>query len=199
MLLHTYLEPVLGNRVAITLLRTMVNFRGKIFTMRGLADEAKVSHNETALVIHDLEKLGIVKIQPVGRAYHLELNEQSYILNKVIEPIIEVEKNTINELIQLLKKHLDTKKVISAAVFGSVAKGEEKLDSDMDLLVISNYNDYSIGLVSGVSEQVFSKFHVGLSPIIFTEKQFKAKQKRSLIQSIMDNHILICGKKIETS
>jgi len=176
----------------------MANYRGKIFTMRGLADVAKVSHNETALVIHDLEKLGIVKIQPVGRAYQLELNKQSYILNKVIEPIIEAEKNTLNELIQLLKRHLDTKKIISAVVFGSVTKSEEKLDSDMDLLVISNDHDHAIGLVSSASEQVFSKFHVGLSTIIFTEKEFKTKQKGSLIRSITDNHILICGKKIET-
>ena len=199
MLLHRYLEQVLGNRVAITLLRTMVNYRGKIFTMRGLGNEAKVSHNETALVLHDLEKLGIIKIQPLGRAYQVSLNEQSYILNKVIESIIEAEKNTIHELIQLLKKHLDAKKVISAAVFGSIAKSEEKLDSDMDLLVISNDHDHAIGLVSSASQQVFSKFHVGLSPIIFTEKEFKAKQKGSLIQSVIDNHILICGKKIETS
>lgn len=199
MLLHRYLEQVLGNRVAITLMRTMINYRGKIFTMRGLADEAQVSHNEAALVIHDLEKLGIVKIQPVGRAYQISLNEQSYILNKVIEPIIEAEKNTIYELIHLLKKHLDTKKIISVAVFGSVTKSEEKLDSDTDILVISNDHDHAVKLVSDASQQVFSKFNVGLSPIIFTEKEFKAKQKGSLIQSITNSHILICGKKIETS
>jgi len=198
MLLHRYIEHVLGNKVAITLLRTMINYRKKIFTMRGLANEAKVSHNETALTIHDLEKLGIVKIQPVGRAYQLELNEQSYILNKVIEPIIEAEKNTVNGLIQLLKKHLDTKKVISAAIFGSVVKSQEKLESDMDLLVITNDHDYAIGLISGASEYAFTKFHVGISPIIFTEKEFKAKRRGSLIQSITDNHILICGKNIET-
>jgi predicted nucleotidyltransferase len=199
MLLHKYLEQVLGNRVTIALLRTMVNYRGKIFTMRGLSYEAKVSHNEAALVIHDLEKLGIVKIQPVGKAYQISLNEQSYIFNKVIEPIIEAEKNTIHELICFLKKHLDTKKIISVAVFGSVAKSEEKLDSDMDILVISNDHDHAIELVSGASQQLFSKFNVGLSPIIFTEKEFKAKQKGSLIQSIIDSHILICGKKIGTS
>ncbi|MEX0765016.1 MAG: nucleotidyltransferase domain-containing protein [Nitrosopumilaceae archaeon] len=198
MLLHRYLEPVLGNRVTITLLRTMIKYKGKIFTIRGLADEAKVSHNEAALVTHDLEKLGIVKIQPVGRAYQVSLNEQSYILNAAIKPIIEAEKNTIYELVQLLKKHLDTKKIISAAVFGSVVKSEEKLDSDVDILVISNDHHYAIKLVSDASQEAFSKFNVGLSPIIFTEKEFKAKQKGSLIQSIIYSHILICGKKIET-
>src|SRR3990172_7265705 len=199
MLLHRYLERVLGNRVSISLLRTMIRYRGKIFTIRGLAEQAKVSPNETALVIHDLEELGIVKIQPIGRAYHLELNEKSYILNKIIEPIVEAEKNTIDELLQILRKHLDTKKIISAAIFGSVAKGEEKIDSDIDLLIVSNNQNHAISVVSAASEQVFTRFHGGLSQIIFTEKEFKDKQKGSLIQSISDNHILICGKKIGTS
>lgn len=198
MLLHRYLE-VLGNKVAITLLRTMINYKGKIFTIRGLAEEAKVSPNETALIIHDFENFGIIKIQPVGRAYQLELNKKSYILNKIIEPIIEAEKNTFAELLVLLKKYLDTKKIISAAIFGSVVKGQEKIDSDIDLLIISNDHDHAITQISQVSEQVFSTFHGNLSPIIFTEKEFKAKQKGSLIRSIIDNYILICGKKIEMS
>ena len=199
MLLHRYLEETLGNRVAITLLRTMINYRGKIFTIRGLAQEAKVSPNETALIIHELENFGIVKIQPVGRAYQLELNKDSYILNKVIEPMVQAEKNTLGKLLAILKKHLDTKKITSAAIFGSVVKGQEKLDSDIDLLVISNYHDHAIAQISNASEQVFSVFHGGLSPIIFSDKEFKAKRKGSLVQSIIDNHILICGKRIEMS
>ncbi len=196
MLLHRYLEQVLGNKTVITLLRTMITYRGKIFTVRGLADEANVSTNETALVVHDLEKMGIIKIQPIGRAYHLELNEKSYLLSEIIEPAINAEKNTMNELIQVLRKYFDTKKIITAAIFGSVASVEEKIDSDIDLFIISNNHDHAITLVSEASKQVSIRFNGMLSQIIFTEKEFKAKQKGSLVQSIIDNHILICGKKI---
>lgn len=199
MLLHRYLEEVLGNKIGITLLRTMINYQGKIFTIRGLAEAAKVTPNEAALTIHDLERLGIVKIQPVGRAYQLDLNKKSYILDKIIEPIIKFEKNTFTELLVLLKKHLDTKKIISAAIFGSVVKGQEKIDSDIDLLVISNDHDHAITQISQASEQTFLAFHGSLSPIIFTEKEFKAKQKEFLIRSIVDNHVLICGKNIGIS
>ena len=197
MLLHRYLEQVLGNKTVITLLRTMITYRGKIFTVRGLADEANVSTNETALIVHDLEKMGIIKIQPIGRAYHLELNEKSYLLSEIIEPAINAEKNTMNELIQVLRKYFDTKKIITAAIFGSVASAKEKIDSDIDLFIISNDHDHAITLVSEASKQVSVRFNGMLSPIIFTEKEFKAKQKGSLAQSIIDNHILICGKKIQ--
>lgn len=197
MLLHRYLEEVLGNKASITLLRTLINYQGKIFTIRGLAVEAKVTPNEAALTIHDLERFGIVKIQPVGRAYQLELNKKSYILNKIIEPIVESERNTLDQLLILLKKHLDTKKIISAVIFGSVVKGQEKIDSDIDILVVSNDHDHAVTQIADATEQIFSIFHGSMSPIIFTEKQFKAKQKESLIRSIIDNHILICGKSIK--
>ncbi|MGC1425942.1 MAG: nucleotidyltransferase domain-containing protein [Nitrosotalea sp.] len=197
--MHRYLEEVLGNKISITLLRTMINYKGKIFTVRGLAEQAKVTPNEAALTIHDLERLGIVKIQPVGRAYQLDLNKKSYILNKIIEPIIESEKNTLTEILGLLKKHLDTKKIITAVIFGSVVKGQEKIDSDIDLLVVSNDREHAIAQISEATEQIFSIFHGSISPIIFAEKEFKTKQKESLIRSIIDNHILICGKSIEIS
>ena len=197
MLLHRYLEQVLGNKTVITLLRTMITYRGKIFTVRGLADEANVSTNETALIVHDLEKMGIIKIQPIGRAYHLELNEKSYLLSEIIEPAINAEKNTMNELIQVLRKYFDTKKIITAAIFGSVASAKEKIDSDIDLFIISNDHDHAITLVSEASKQVSIRFNGILSQIIFTEKEFKAKRKGSLVPSIIDNHILICGKKIQ--
>ena len=199
MLLHRYLEQVLGNKATITLLRTMIAYRGKIFTVRGLADEANVSPNETALLVHDLEKMGIITIQPIGRAYHLQLNEKSYVLTEMIEPAIKAEKNTMNELIQVLRKHFDSKKIITAAIFGSVASAEEKIDSDIDLFIISNDHDHTITLVSAASKEVSTRFNGRLSQIIFTEKEFKAKQKGSLVRSIIDNHILICGKKISLS
>lgn len=199
MLFHRYLEDILGNKAAIALLRTMTSYQGRIFTVRGLAEEAKVTPNEAALTVHDLERFGIIKIQPVGRAYQLELNKKSYVLEKIIWPIIESEKNTLKEVLALLKRHLDTNKIATAAIFGSVAMGQEKVDSDIDLLVISSDRDHAIGQISKASEQVFAIFHGSVSPIIFTEKEFKAKQREPLVRSIADSHILICGKSIRVS
>lgn len=198
MLLHRYLEEVLGDKASITLLRTMIDYRGKIFTIRGLSSESGVTHNEAALAIHDLEQLGIVKIQPVGNAYHLELNEDSYILRSIIAPAMEAEKNTINELTLILRKFFTTKKITTAAIFGSVADAKEKIDSDIDLLIISDDHDHAIKLVSGASRAVSARFHGNLSPMIFSKKEFKAKQKGSLVRSIIDSHILISGKKLTT-
>lgn len=196
MLLHRYLEEILGNKPAISMLRTMIRRKGMVFTVRRLAEEADVSHNESATTVQHLAKFGIIEVQPVGRAYHLKLNEKNYILNKIIKPIFDAEQSTISQLIQTLKKHLDDRKIISAVLFGSVAKKEEKLGSDIDLLIISDDFDHAISLVSEASTEVFEVFRGSISHIVFSSKEFKAKKAGDLIRSIRSNYTLICGREL---
>lgn len=198
MLVHKYLEEVLGNKAIIAILRTMLKYKGMVFTIRKLAGVADLTHNEAALAIHDLEKLGIIKIQPIGKAYHLELNNKSYILNEIVKPAIQAEKNTITELVNYLRKIFDTKKIVTAAIFGSVATTQEKIDSDIDLFIVCDDSDYAMTLIVEASREVASRFHGDLSPIIFTQKELKAKKRGHLVQSIINDHILISGKKISS-
>jgi len=197
MKLHAYLEQVLGTKAGISILRSLVRYRGKIFTVRGLARDSDVSSVEASRTIEQLEQYGIVKVQPVGRAYQVFLNEHSYVLNKIVKPILIAEEKTLSELITILKKHLTSKKILSAVVFGSIAKGEEREDSDIDLLVISDDFDHAIEAVADAREEIASAFHSRLSPIIFTKKKFISKKKGDLVRSILSDHILVSGLELE--
>jgi predicted nucleotidyltransferase len=197
MKLHAYLEELLGTKAGIRILRSLVKYKGRTFTVRGLGKDSGVSNVEASRTIAQLEQFGIVKIQPVGRAYQLFLNDQSYALNKIVEPILMAENKTISELIAILAKHLATKKIISANIFGSVAKGEEKNDSDIDLLVISDDFDHATEVVADASENIALVFHTRISPIIFTKKEFVSKKKNDLARSILSNHIHVAGLELE--
>lgn len=196
MMLHKYLEQVLGNKGSISVLRALIGHRGRVFTIRGLAEDAGISHTEAASTINDLEKLGIVQIQPVGKAHQISLNKKSYVLNKILEPIFKVEQNSLQEILTILKKNLGSKKIISAVIFGSVARGEEKEDSDIDLLIISNDYDQAIEYVSKIAEEISLLFHIKVSHMIFSEKQIRSKKNSDLINSIIKDHILITGKDL---
>jgi predicted nucleotidyltransferase len=173
----------------------MINYKGKIFTGRGLAGTANVSTSEAAVVVEQLQKYGIIRIQPVGKSYQISLNEKSYVLNKIIKPILRAEEQTLNELCSLLKKYLG-KRIVSAAIFGSISRGEEKDDSDIDLLVISNDFDFATGLVSKAQEEVSLLFHSNLSPLILSEKEFRAKKNDRFVRSILDSYIMVAGKDL---
>jgi predicted nucleotidyltransferase/DNA-binding MarR family transcriptional regulator len=202
---HDYLESLLGSKVSISLARALVNYQGKIFTVRKLAEAANVSSSEAAVVVQQLEKYGILRIQPVGRSYLLTLNDKSYILNRILKPIIDAERHTLDELVSLLKKRLDKQQqqdatarmVISAVLFGSVAMKKEREDSDIDLLIISNDFDAASTLASKAKEDVALIFNGRLSPIIMTEGEMKAKKDSSLVRSIAASYILVAGKDLK--
>lgn len=194
--LHKYLEQVLGNKGSISVLRTLVGHKGRVFTIRRLAEDAGISHTEAAATIGDLEKLGVVQIQPVGKAHQISLNKKSFVLNKIIEPIFKVERNSLQEVISILKKYLTNKKIVSAVIFGSVARGEEKEDSDIDLLIISNNYDRAIEVVSKTIEEISLMFNTKVSHLIYSEKQLRSKKNSDLIRSIIKDHILIAGKEL---
>ena len=192
---HRYLEQLFGSKVSISMLRAMINYQGKIFTVRGLAETANVSTSEAAVLVEQLEKYGVIRIQPVGKSYQISLNQKSYILNKIIKPILKAEERTLGELVSTLKKHL-SKRIVSAAIFGSISRGEEKEDSDIDLLVISDNFDFDTALISRAQEEVSLIFHSNLSPLIFGEKEFRAKKNDKLVRSIIANYIMVTGKDL---
>ncbi|MCH7967066.1 MAG: nucleotidyltransferase domain-containing protein [Thaumarchaeota archaeon] len=196
MKLDHYLEQVLGNKISISVLRTLIKHRGKIYTIRKLANDAGASHPETSKIIAQLEKFGVVKIQPVGNAYQLSLNEKSYVLTKVVEPVIKAEEQTLDEIILILKKYFDTEEIIAAAIFGSVAKEIEKEDSDIDLLVITDDIEKANVIIADVQEEIGLIFHSNISPLIFSKKELKSKKNTNLVHSIMDNHIMITSKNL---
>lgn len=123
MALHDYLGEVLGSKASIRVLKTLVRYRGKVFTIRDLARTADLSHPEVSSVVRILEKRGVVKLQPVGRAQQVVLNEESYVLNSIVQPAITAEEGTLAALLATIKPSLDDKTIESAAVFGSAVGG----------------------------------------------------------------------------
>jgi predicted nucleotidyltransferase len=194
---HDYLEQLFSTPTSISLVRSLISYRGKIFTIRGLAKVAHVSSSQSAVVIGQLEKMGIVVVQPVGRSSLVSLNEKSYILNRIMKPMIRAEKETLEELLYVLRKWFHRDKKISAVIlFGSISRREEREESDIDLLVISNDFDYASGLLSKVGEQVSSIFGNRLSPMIMSEKELILKRKEALVRDIETSHIDVAGRKL---
>lgn len=194
---HNYLESLLGSRVSIRLVRALINYAGKIFTVRKLAEAAGVSSSEAALMVQKLEKFGILKIQPVGRSYLISLNNKSYILAKILKPTIKAEEGTLDELVSILKRNLNDKSIISAVLFGSVAMKGEREDIDIDVLVISDDFEAASGFTSKAREEISSIFNSRLSPLIMSERELSAKKNDRLVSSILLNHITIKGKDLK--
>jgi DNA-binding Lrp family transcriptional regulator len=197
MALHDYLDEVLGSKATIRVLRTLVRYKTKIFTVRELARTAGLSHPEVSLVVKELEKKGVVRLQPVGRAYQVNLNPESYVLKSIVEPMVKAEENTLDSLVSTIRPFFKDKGVTSVAIFGSVAKGLETKASDIDLLVIADQRESANDCTARASTATLTKFGLGLSPLIMSRTQFTRKQGGNFVKSVMNSFRLVWGKDLK--
>jgi hypothetical protein len=106
---------------------------GEPLTMRGLARLARVSANQAALVIDHLDDLGLVQRQAAGRSLLVSLVEDSPVV-AALRRVADLWAVTL----QLWREHaggLDPQPR-SMAVYGSLARGEARPGSDVDVLVV---------------------------------------------------------------
>ena len=87
-----------------------------------------------------LQSSGLVTVQQIGRQKHYQANRASPVFDELRGLVLK----TVG-LVDVLRSALKPleERVQAAFVFGSVAKGSESADSDIDLLVISEDLDYS--------------------------------------------------------
>ena len=80
------------------------------------------------------------------------------------------------------------------ALFGSVVKGEEKFNSDIDLLIITDNPKLASEISEKCNLEIINKFGNVLMPYILTKGKFK---KSNIRMDIIKNHILILGEELK--
>ena len=190
MLFNVYLEALLGSKVKVKILRALLRFETKTFTLRELAGHIKVSHTAVLKSLGDLQGMNIIKIESHGTSNLITINKESY-LYKELKRLFDFEVQTIQQLKEEIKKILPKAK--SVALFGSIAMKREKLDRDIDVLIITQ-DKSEINEIIAKNQEAFSKqFGNILSAHIMTEIEFKRKKNTPFVKDILENYILIEG------
>ncbi|HID44043.1 MAG TPA: nucleotidyltransferase domain-containing protein [Archaeoglobaceae archaeon] len=101
-------------------------------------------------------------------------------------------KNLLDIFVRSLKeKHRD--KIEKIILFGSVARGENKEHSDVDVLIITNYDSFKMQkLVSEIVVNILLKTVVYISAKVLTEDEFDFLRKmKSFYRSVMEEGITV--------
>ncbi|MBI2656741.1 nucleotidyltransferase domain-containing protein [Candidatus Woesearchaeota archaeon] len=193
MLFNAYLEALLGSKVKVKILRALLRFETKTFTLRELAGHIKVSHTAVLKSLGDLQGMNIIKIESHGTSNLITINKESC-LYKELKGLFDFEVQTIQQLKEEIKKILPQAK--SVALFGSIAMKREGLDSDIDVLVITQ-DKSKINEIIAKNQEAFSKqFGNVISAHIMTEGEFNRKRNTPLVKGILESHILIEGDEL---
>ncbi|MGK5085059.1 nucleotidyltransferase domain-containing protein [Bdellovibrionota bacterium FG-1] len=104
-----------------------------------LARSIKTPQNTVSRYIPDLVKLRVLDEERHGKSAVYSLNKASLIANRLLKEIVSAEQRLLPEWIKGQMNQLSSKarsSVEEVVLFGSAARGEFRVTSDIDLLVI---------------------------------------------------------------
>jgi predicted nucleotidyltransferase len=194
MVIHRVLDEVFRSWSHVAVLRALVNttigFTGNETSRRG-----GMSRVSALRALTNLEQLGVVKRARGGRDHIFTLNREHFLVRSVIIPLYENESRFRARLMGELRTGLKNV-VVSAVLYGSVARREETAESDLDVCCIVGTGKEKKPLrdqLDRLSSTLRDRFGVRLSPIIFTRKEFRSQTSSSLVHDLASHGIVICG------
>lgn len=102
---------------------------------RGIAGLLPASTFKTHHALKFLETQGVLKSAAAGKALLYQLNQDHILVQKILLPLLDFQDNIYTELGNEIMAPLRPKPV-SIILYGSVARGEERSDSDLDLFLV---------------------------------------------------------------
>lgn len=194
------LEDYLGQKSKVTILRIL--YHGTELTGREIARKADLSPRAAQQALQELYATGVVHRKVVGASYLFSLNRSRYVVENILSPLFESEQGHGAAMIKELRKALPAKGIVSIIMFGSVARGENKQGSDLDIMIVLENSLDVRKITSGVQDkggEFLAKFGMMLSPHVIRHRDFISRfdKKDKLIQNVIKEGRVIFGKHFE--
>ena len=200
MIVHKILDNVFSTWSNIAVLRVINKVKIGL-SGREIAKQAEMSAPSCFEALSALENLNIVTRQRGGREHFFFLNREHYVVKKIVILILNSERKFAESIYSEIKEGLG-KHTSSLIIFGSTARREEKIESDLDLCVVfgnSGSKSKIESIITNISLSLFRKYGVSLSPFYISEREFvrRAKNKRSPVNDILKDGLVVSGKTIK--
>jgi predicted nucleotidyltransferase len=194
------LDLVFGAPSHIAILRALAQ-RAQGATGAEVARAAGTTNQAALDSLGRLEEVGVVSRLPMGRGYVFRLNRDHELVKRALLPLLREEAEFMANLRAALRNAFE-REVLSGLIFGSMGRGEERPESDLDLcLVVKRKEDKERVLLRAatLSESLRSDFGVRVSPIALTAEEFSKGLRRGneLMRNIRADGDRFAGRPLE--
>jgi predicted nucleotidyltransferase len=171
-------------------------------TGREIARKADLSPRAAQQALQELHAKGIVHRQTVGASYLFSLNKDRYVVKSMLSPLFQSEQGLLDTMIKELREALPHHGIISIIVFGSVARGQSKRGSDLDVMILvgdSIDTEKIAGMAREKNKEFAASFGIPISPYVIRRREFISRfdRKDKLIQNVVKEGRVIFGKYFE--
>lgn len=184
------LEELLGSRARVIILKTFLLDLERDFYQREISTITNLPIRAVQREVERLVKIGLVEKQIRG-------NRKYYRCRRDF-PIFEELKSIILKTVALgnvLKDYLQKKKekIELAFIYGSFAKGEENISSDIDLLLVGNITSKEASMLLSPAKNSLRR---EINFIVYDEKELlKKKESHFLKQVLKEPKIFLVGNE----
>ena len=156
---------------------------------REIASILKVSHMSINRTMRELSEVNFVNFITVGKAHLWKVNRKSYafkVLSEFIKGVSGI-KDPLDDLKGMILNNMPKNLIKRVILFGSVAKGEEETDSDIDVFfLVKNTKDKEKiePAIDKLSNACLETYGNRLSPYVLTEQEAKKKTRQKFLSEI---------------
>ncbi len=197
MKMHAVYDDLLGNKTKIRILRVMFEYPDKTFSEHELSRFTHVPQPTIHRNMGDLVSSNLVVFSRMGKMNLFSLNRKSALYNAV-KQFLEVERGMPAELEKVITEafaHEDD--VITVNLYGSFAKGLERSDSDVDIIVVVS-DDADIEAINERVEElgrlIRTQFGNTLSCTAKRRKEMKEIKHKQIYNEMKRSRNLIARK-----
>lgn len=182
------LDKIIGSKAKIKILKYLFGHLASM-SENELAKVIKISPMTINRLMKELRELNLASMERVGNANVWSVNKGSYAygaLSKIMGEISGV-STPLEHLKVTLSGNIPKKLVRKVILYGSVAQGKSKINSDIDLYILVRSQKEAQDLTPSIdklSSLCLSLYGNRLAPYILTESQLQEKKKLSILKEI---------------
>lgn len=194
------LDDLFGNPNNVKVLRHLVLYPSPVITGRGIARELGMSHATCIRSLNSLVNTGFLIRRRVGNSATYEIASDSALYADILEPAFRAESRLLQRLVDTLIAGIKGK-VLSVYLFGSVARGEDTLSSDIDIMVLIRRQaekDVVETTLETNREKAYRLFRIGVSAMVYDEEEFErmTAKKSPLAEEVISEGVLLAGAEV---
>ena len=169
---------------------------------REIASILKISHMSINRTMRQLAELNLVSFTTIGKAHMWKVNHKSYTF-KILSQLTKnnlIISNPLEDLKDSLLKNIPKALVRRVVLFGSIAKGLEKVNSDIDIFILANDNDAKRKLESYIEKLVnicLESYGNRLAAYVLTENELNDRKNLDIIAEIEKGIKIFPQRKME--
>ncbi|GFO96199.1 hypothetical protein ig2599ANME_0386 [groundwater metagenome] len=133
---HNILDEMFGNKTKVRLLRAFFMYPEKGFTESELERIAEIPQASVHRNVRSLIDNGLLDRKRIGKANLFSLNKE-HVLYPLLNSNFRAERNVLAELKKMISEAVKSLAEVELVVlFGSIIKGMERSDSDIDIFIL---------------------------------------------------------------